>query len=69
MQARCAVSRTLQLNDKKECDLLYWHLKEKRYRCAAAGVFGEELSIDQGCPSNLNSWYYDVRERSNNGDL
>ncbi len=62
-QARCGPSRRLRPDDKEECPFLYWHLKKERYWCAIAGLFEEELSIDQGCPSSLNSWRKDVRER------
>jgi hypothetical protein len=45
----------------KFCKFLYWD--QTRYKCRLAKTFGNLLHIGEGCPSSLNSWRKDVKER------
>jgi hypothetical protein len=48
------------------CTSLYWNEVKRMYRCRLVEshrTMAKVLYVGSGCPSNLNTWRRDVRER------
>lgn len=61
---RCFLSIRLSGNVRTEyCQFLTWSKEQERYLCDLAEKYADYLNIGEGCPSNMNSWRNDVKER------